>query len=224
MPEMGSLRRQPKQSRSQHRVNAILDAAERIFSEVGFKAATTNAIARRANTNIASLYQYFPNKKAILQAVVRRYREEYDAVADGIFGVKNDSLSLAELVERFCIATVELHIRHGVVRPFFVGVGETASEFGPIELEVYGGVLQRADRDIALRMPMLTDAQRQLTLKVIMRTMQAVVALADVPAGVNKQSVIDAVKTMVKAYLDSLAAGGEEKGFVREQPPGDEWR
>lgn len=212
MPHKASLRRQPKQSRSQQRVNAILDAAEQIFSEIGFKAATTNAIAARANTNIASLYQYFPNKEAILEAVVRRYRGEYDALADGIFSPENDSLSLAELAERMSIATVDLHIRHGVVRPFFVGVGETASEFGPIEMEVYGGVLQRADQAMALRMPGLSEEQRLLTLKVIMRVMQAVIALADVPEGANKQSVIDAVKTMVHAYLDSLAAGDNHGG------------
>lgn len=206
MPQKGNLRRQPKQSRSQHRVDAILDAAERIFSEVGFKAATTNAIARRADTNIASLYQYFPNKEAILAAVVARYRAEYDALADGIFGPQNDNLSLSELVEHMSIATVDLHLRHGVVRPFFVGVGETASEFGPIEMEVYGGVLQRADRAMALRMPGLSESQRQLTLKVIMRTMQAVIALADVTEGANKQVVIDAVKTMVHAYLNSFTA------------------
>ena len=215
MPENGNLRRQPKQSRSQHRVDTILDAAERIFSEVGFKAATTNAIARRANTNIASLYQYFPNKEAILAAVVERYRTEYDALADNIFSSQNDSLSLSELVERMSIATVDLHLRHGVVRPFFVGVGETASEFGPIEMEVYGGVLQRADRAMALRMPGLSEAQRQLTLKVIMRTMQAVIALADVTEGANKQVVIDAVKTMVHAYLNSFTATDRSTGELQ---------
>ena len=212
MPHKATLRRQPKQSRSQQRVNAILNTAEQIFSEIGFTAATTNAIAARANTNIASLYQYFPNKEAILEAVVRRYRAEYDALADGIFSPENDSLSLAELAERMSIATVDLHIRHGVVRPFFVGVGETASEFGPLEMEVYGGVLQRADQAMALRMPGLSEEQRLLTLKVIMRVMQAVIALADVTEGANKQMVIDAVKTMVHAYLDSLAAGDNHAG------------
>ncbi|MEM8779205.1 MAG: TetR family transcriptional regulator [Cyanobacteria bacterium P01_G01_bin.49] len=71
----GFLRRQPQQKRSQERVEQILDAAAEIFDEVGFEGATTQAIADRANTSIGSLYQFFPDKKAIFNALELRHIE-----------------------------------------------------------------------------------------------------------------------------------------------------
>ncbi len=74
------MRRQPKQKRSQQRVNRILDAAAEVFDEVGFEAATTHAIATRADTAIGSLYQFFPDKLAIFHALELRHVERVRAV------------------------------------------------------------------------------------------------------------------------------------------------
>ena len=70
------LRRTPQQARGQQRIHKLLNAAEQIFAEVGYDNATTNAIAERADTSIGSLYQFFPNKEAILKAVILRYLAE----------------------------------------------------------------------------------------------------------------------------------------------------
>ncbi|MGH7998179.1 MAG: TetR/AcrR family transcriptional regulator, partial [Brasilonema sp.] len=75
-----SMRRQPKQKRSQKRVDRILDAAAEVFDEVGYEAATTHAIATRADTAIGSLYQFFPDKLAIFHALELRHVERVHAV------------------------------------------------------------------------------------------------------------------------------------------------
>ncbi len=67
------MRKVPKQSRSQHTVQCIIDAAAYILAERGLKGFTTNHIAARAGVNIASLYQYFPDKAAILDALHARH-------------------------------------------------------------------------------------------------------------------------------------------------------
>lgn len=69
------MRRKPRQARSQERVSRILDVAEALFIAEGYSATTTNAIATRANVPIGSLYQFFPDKAAILQALAIRYGE-----------------------------------------------------------------------------------------------------------------------------------------------------
>jgi AcrR family transcriptional regulator len=69
------MRRQPRQARSQERVKQILDVAEQMFIAEGYDAATTNAIAVRAGVPIGSLYQFFPDKGAIVQALAVRYME-----------------------------------------------------------------------------------------------------------------------------------------------------
>lgn len=68
-------RKFPRQERSRRTVEQILDAAARIFHEQGYANASTNDIADEANVSIGSLYQYFPNKDALLLALGKRHIE-----------------------------------------------------------------------------------------------------------------------------------------------------
>jgi AcrR family transcriptional regulator len=63
-------RKQPKQQRSTQTRTRILAAAAHVFSAYGYRAGTTNRIAAAADISIGSLYQYFPNKDAILAALI----------------------------------------------------------------------------------------------------------------------------------------------------------
>lgn len=73
--ENSGFRRQPQQQRSQERVETILKAAAEVFWEVGYEAATTHAIARRAKTAVGTLYRFFPNKLAIFHELEKRHRK-----------------------------------------------------------------------------------------------------------------------------------------------------
>lgn len=68
-----SPRKQPQQGRSRETVEAILQAATYLLVRTGYDAMTTNQIAERAGVNIASLYQYFPNKQAIVVELMQRH-------------------------------------------------------------------------------------------------------------------------------------------------------
>ena len=67
-------RRLPTQARSRERVERILDAASQILIRDGYSAFKTNLIAKRAGVSIGSVYQFFPNRYAILNALADRYR------------------------------------------------------------------------------------------------------------------------------------------------------
>ncbi|GAA1937042.1 TetR/AcrR family transcriptional regulator [Streptomyces durmitorensis] len=66
-------RKQPRQIRAELTRERILDAAAHVFGEYGYAAGTTNRIAERARVSIGSLYQYYPNKDAILVELVTRH-------------------------------------------------------------------------------------------------------------------------------------------------------
>jgi len=68
-----SPRKQPRQARSRATVDAITQAAAYILVKRGWVGFTTNAIAERAGVNISSLYQFFPNKEAIVAELQRRH-------------------------------------------------------------------------------------------------------------------------------------------------------
>ena len=76
-------RKRPRQARSRALVEAILDAAAHILAQHGREALTTNAVAVKAGVSVGSLYQYFPNRDAIIAAVAGRHGHRvYHLVAD----------------------------------------------------------------------------------------------------------------------------------------------
>lgn len=68
-------RRKPVQARSKQTVERVLAAAAHVFSERGY-GATTNHVAELAGVSIGSLYQYFPDKDALLVALHHRHLDE----------------------------------------------------------------------------------------------------------------------------------------------------
>ncbi|MCX6395675.1 MAG: TetR/AcrR family transcriptional regulator [Propionibacteriales bacterium] len=118
-PPTGSvgLRRRPTQARSRERVERILDAASAIVVGHGVEALSTRDIAASAEIPIASLYQYFADRDAILVALVERDTLEMDEqVALDLAAVED--LSIVSLVETTMRAYVKVYAR----RPDFVEI------------------------------------------------------------------------------------------------------
>jgi AcrR family transcriptional regulator len=67
--------RAPKRERGKQRVAALLDAGAALFAERGYHATTMTAIAERAGAAIGSLYQFFPTKEALAEALFDRFAE-----------------------------------------------------------------------------------------------------------------------------------------------------
>lgn len=71
------LRRVPVQGRSVARVARMLDACAELLDEVGYDGLTTTQLAERAGVAIGSVYQFFPDKRAVVQALTMRNLESY---------------------------------------------------------------------------------------------------------------------------------------------------
>lgn len=96
-------RKTPTQERSRNTVEVIVEAAARILSREGADALSTNRIAEVAGVSVGSLYQYFPNREAIVAELVGR---KYDIVgaAFGSLPAIGDDIPLAGLIgERMAI-------------------------------------------------------------------------------------------------------------------------
>ena len=76
--EISANRRIPQQQRGERRVAELLEAAAAEFAKVGYDAATMKAIAKRAGASIGAVYQYFPNKEAVVSALLIRYVNEME--------------------------------------------------------------------------------------------------------------------------------------------------
>ncbi|MFC9392343.1 TetR/AcrR family transcriptional regulator [Streptomyces sp. NPDC057027] len=78
------VRRQPQQARSRARAEAILAAADRILSQEGYEALTMRRIAEEAGVPVGSIYQFHPDKSAVVDALGRRYLEGFETAIDGL--------------------------------------------------------------------------------------------------------------------------------------------
>jgi AcrR family transcriptional regulator len=104
-----ALRRQPKQRRARQTVEAMLDAVAKIVKREGVKAVTTNRIAEVAGVSIGSVYQYFPDKRAIFVALHRRHIEQIDRMVQAKL-IEHASSSLDKLIRAMVEAMVDAHV------------------------------------------------------------------------------------------------------------------
>lgn len=110
-------RRKASQARSRATVDAIVEAGARLFER---GSATTNSIARLAGVSIGSLYEYFPNKEAILESLVEGHMEQAVArLKREIATLPPAETSLSDGVRRLVEVMLELHAdRPGLHRVF----------------------------------------------------------------------------------------------------------
>ena len=100
--------RKPTQSRSKFTVSAILEAATYVFVEKGLSATTTNEVAERAGVSISSLYQYFPNKNALVAALTETHLNEMmTLISQGLSQYLQSSID--ELVHQLVSLVINAH-------------------------------------------------------------------------------------------------------------------
>ncbi len=115
-------RKQPQQARSRETKLVIIEAAARVFVAHGYAGGTTNRIAATAGVSVGSLYEYYPNKDAILVALVEAHLDEAEALLLDLWAhvpstdVRADAGNeprplIRALVRRFVSAMVRLHAR-----------------------------------------------------------------------------------------------------------------
>jgi AcrR family transcriptional regulator len=90
----------PQQERATRRLAGFLEAAEDLFVEVGFEAATMTAIAERSGSGIGTLYHYFPDKQSIAVALMNQYGQEIEAHWKPLMQ-QAETLSHQEFADRF---------------------------------------------------------------------------------------------------------------------------
>lgn len=73
---MGQMRKKPRQQRSRQMVDALIEATARAISQRGLEGLTTHHIAEQANVSVGSLYQYFEDKDALVDALLTKLTEE----------------------------------------------------------------------------------------------------------------------------------------------------
>jgi AcrR family transcriptional regulator len=203
----GRMRRRPTQARGQLRVAQILDAAEQLFGEEGYAAATTNAIAARAGVPIGSIYQFFPHKEAILRGVAERYREEAAALFDAALEGGSAELPTAELIGRLLGVMVEYgRERIGFSRVVLQAGGDP--QLQAAAAAILGDVIGRLEGLLTRRAGHLPAERRRLMARLGITATSALLALliAEKSQGEeHSKAIIAEAQRMLTAYLMDAA-------------------
>lgn len=199
-----ALRRTPQQARSRARLARVLEAAERVLVSEGVQALTTTRIAAEAEVSVGSLYQYLPDRDAIVDALAAGYFARLESAMD-------DLVRAAE-AERWDDPV-------GVLIDAFAAVYRT--EHGFRALWFGSGLTERtraADRAHKRRM---ADGVRRVLLalglarddEALARACHAAVLAADALAQeafrrdpVGDPGLLDEAKSMLRGYLTGVAA------------------
>ena len=116
MTEAGQPRRRPTQQRARERVERILAVASRLIAENGSEALRMSEIVEEAGVSFGSLYQYFPDKSAIIRTLADRYNERgHGCVAGELATVKTEA-DLVPAVMRITEAYYQFFLTEPVVR------------------------------------------------------------------------------------------------------------
>ena len=103
------MRKAPRQQRSRVTVDAIVEAATRVLARRGWARFTTNEIAAVAGVSVGSLYQYFPDKLAIAEAIRQRHLDDVLVALAGSDADGDASAPLPRRVERFVDGVIAAH-------------------------------------------------------------------------------------------------------------------
>jgi AcrR family transcriptional regulator len=140
-------RREPKQQRSRQTVDDVLEAVQLVVKRHGAQAITTNRIAEAAGVSVGSLYQYFPDKRAIFTALHDRHVDDVRQVIEQTTAACA-SAPLEEFTREPVHGLVNAHADiaelHEVVSS---AVPESAPGFKNALHHTFGRVLSGADQD-----------------------------------------------------------------------------
>jgi AcrR family transcriptional regulator len=196
-------RKSASQKRSQATVETLLDATARVLTREGYDRASTNRIAAKAGVSVGSLYQYFPNKEALVAALVARHnRQMLDLLRDALKEMASRDLATAmrELVR----ANVDAHLVDPVLHRIFAEQVPRMGQLAEIEglqretfllIRTY---LEARQKEISVRD--LDSATSICVTTVEALTHEFVIDKPAAPAG-ERDRFIEEVTRLVVGYL-----------------------
>jgi AcrR family transcriptional regulator len=143
-----------RQARGQKRIDELLRAAGEVFQQAGYENATTNAIAARAGVSPGTLYQFFPNKQAMAEALANEYAARNHAVHESLPAFDVSEIPFRELIDRLVDPFLEFRRNAPGFEALFIG-SVVSRELAVRVQTLHEQLKQRIARIIQTRAPHL---------------------------------------------------------------------
>ena len=209
VPPAVLLRRVPQQDRGQRRIERILQAAAEVIAEVGVEQATTNAIAARAETSVGSLYQFFPNKDAIVQALAARYVRELGEVMEASMPDYVWTLPAEAMADHVVTPLARFHDTHPAYRHVWLATLDRC-EVRCGEAELHEAVHQRISAMMRRRCPLASEQEIETSSQVCHEMVHALLNLASTLPVEQRPPLVREIKRALAAYATSMESRAGE--------------
>jgi AcrR family transcriptional regulator len=189
--------------RGERRVASLLDAAGRVFGEVGYHAATTNAIAAEGKVSPATLYQFFPNKEAIADALVARYAMDLAKEERAADIQELASAPLEEAIRQLTGVVIEFHRKHPAFRTLYA---EAPLSKGTLEQKhlLSQTFIDHLSEVLRARNPKLDKQEAPWSAEIVLTALIGFLpAIARRKASAQSRT-IDALNQMLVRYLEPV--------------------
>lgn len=196
-------RRKPMQARSLERVNRILDVATEMFIEPGYAATTTKAIAAQAKLPIGSLYQFFPDKAAILEALAERYSDLLYQRFEALDTLETAQLPLADYVDQLINLSEQFFGEHPGYYAIFMEVQGTMPE---VDSAIDANLIQILVRQLPKRYPSLNAEDYEAIAFVLIKAIGNLLWLSLGQTADFHQRLLIEAKRLTFNYLQSYSA------------------
>lgn len=192
--------KEPKRQRGIARVAKLLDAGASVFAEQGYKAATMTEIAARAGAPIGSLYQFFPNKDVLADALVARYGEHVTAALDKI-REQAPELDGAELADRL----LDTLVAHASERSLALSLLDARWEQPGVRPGVLRESLRRHIAEcLETWRPQMGEDERQAMAVVLLQAMKSLAQLHEEKRYPGKTEALAQWRGWVRRYLQDF--------------------
>ncbi len=161
--------RAPKRERGKQRVAALMDSGAAVIAERGYGAATMTEIAARASASIGSLYQFFPSKEVLADALLRRYGERMAAALDAVVA-RADGASPLAISEGLISVMTELKADRAAALVLL----DARDESRTARLKLRETMLGRIERILSLAAPTLSQAKAQTMSVMLLYMLKAI--------------------------------------------------
>lgn len=196
----GPLRRTPVQVRSLAKVARMLDACAEIVDEVGYEGLTTTLIAERADVAIGSVYQFFPDKRAVVAALTQRNVEAYvRQLADRMGG--GEMTRWVEAVNAALDEYIEMHRNIPGFRTLHFGDVVDLNLLDP-ERDNNAVIVDHLGSLLAQRFGMARDEQLEFALAMAVEMADALVKAAFRHQVDGDEQILAEAKEIIRDYLD----------------------
>ncbi|CDX16600.1 Transcriptional regulator [Mesorhizobium sp. ORS 3324] len=202
-----STRKQPKQARATELVAAILQAAAQVLASEGAQRFTTTRVAEKAGVSVGSLYQYFPNKAALL---FRLQSDEWRQTTDLLCGILEDTEKPPlERIRRLVHAFIRSECEEAAVRGALNDAAPLYRD-APEAREARATANRTVETFMREALPETSAPVRDLAGELIIKTLSAVGAdfSASPHTSTEIEAYSDALADMFCAYLGSLRQQG----------------